>query len=115
MMEKQLKNQEEWDKVLDKYVYLKIDGWEYLETTIVFIAAGIVSMYVSFGNMAIAIILGFTLIMCFMSGNPIDLKRYLPSDKKRQSEKKEFDKVFWKTVLMEIDDNKNKRQNKNKR
>lgn len=109
-MKKQFKNQEEWNKAWDKYFDLKIAWWEYIEIIIIFVTVGIISIYISFGNIAIAIILGLTLMMCFMSGKPINLKKYLPSDKKRQKEKREFDNVFWKTMLMEIDDNKKKQK-----
>ena len=105
-MEKQLKNQEEWDKAWSDNWNLKTYWWEYIEMTLIIIGSGIISMYLSFGNMVIAIILGFIIMMCFLSGKPINLKKYLPSDKRIQREKKEFNKVYWKTILMEIDDKK---------
>ena len=112
-MKKQLKNQEELlNRAFDKYFQSSrnIVWWEYLETPLMIIMITLASMYLSFGNMTIAIILGVTLVICLIEGKPINLRKYLPSDKRRQKEKEEFYNAIWKSVLVGIDDTKKKKK-----
>lgn len=101
-----LKTEKEFHKAFDKYWNFKWDWKEFLECGIVVIGCMAISMLLSFGNMIIMGILFLVLLFSFIEGKPFNLKRFLPSYKKRQKEKEEFERVLWGYVLNNLSKNK---------